>query len=826
MKNIYKIFIIIFTVVFCIVPAFAQSISISGFVKDAQTQEPLPFVNVFFTNTATGTQTADNGYFSISNNAGARSITISSLGYKDQIILLDSAKITGLLVLLEPTDFQLNEVVVHKEKNRYTKKDNPAVEFMREVIARKNDNRIEAKPQYHTKRYEKFMTYLDKFNSSNTLALSIKETFADVYFRKTPHALKETVKARREEGIWKDFDKSISQNMQELFREVNLYSNTIDLFYSQFVSPLSSTLSMTTYKYYIEDTVAIDNIQYLKMFFSPFNPQSIGFIGSLYFTMDGKYALKKAELHVPKKTNLNFADNLTITQNFAQLSDSTWVMSDENLSVNLYLFKGIPELLLQRIRLYQDYNFDYQDDAVYNFSISGGEDDEQETEESEDYWIANRPIPLKGKEESSIEKLLAELRKNPVYKTIVRTSDFFSSGYFVAGGNKEKSKFNIGPLGSIVSTNDVEGLHFRLGGTTTANLSNRIFASGHLAYGVYDRQLKYNAKLTYSFLKKKYHENEFPRNKISIMYDYDLYSPGAVFQENKDNFLVAWRVGRPVTKMSYLRRSIIHYEKDLSVNWRIGTFLKHQIDQPAGTLKYQYIDDSGSMQNINRLTTFEWGVTLAYRIGGKPFDGINRRMDLAKRTTEFGLSHYAGIKNILGGGYNYQRTEFSVKSRVQMSIFGYVDTKIKAGKVWTKSPFPLLFIPNAYQSILIQPDAFQMMNALEFVADQYIGLNADYHLNGLLFNRIPLFNLLKLREVISFNGIYGRLSDRNNPQKTPGLFILPNGTKPLGSPPYLEVGAGVENIFKVFRIEYFRRLNYHESNTRKGGFLLSFGFTF
>lgn len=770
------------------------------------------------------------------------------MGYKDKVIPLNSNKTANLVVLLESDEIQLAEVVVHKGKNHYSKKNNPAVEFMKEVIARKDDNRLEAKPYYKTERYEKFATYLDKsdsksilfkskifsnyvdsseINGNKVLALSMKETLTDIYYRKSPHAFKEMLNAKREEGVWQEFDDSTNVRIQELFRDVNLYDNSIDLFYNSFVSPLSSTLAMSVYKYYIEDTTMVDNVQCLKMAFFPFNQQSVGFKGLLYFTIDGKYALKKAELHIPEKSNLNFARNLVITQNFTQLADSVWAMSDENLYVNMYLFNGIPELLLQRIRTYRDYNFGYQNDSIF-FITADIEADEQETSKSDDYWIANRHIPLKQKEEDGIKKMFTDLRKYPLYRTIESVTNYFSPGpptYFVANGNTKESKFNIGPLESMVSMNDIEGQHFKLAGLSTANLSKQIFVSGYVAYGVNDRRFKYNAKLGYSFYKKKYHEDEFPLNKISLMYDYDLYSPGAVFQEDKDRFFDTWKVGNPVTKMSYLRRGILTYEKDLSSNFRAKTWLKHQMDEPTGTLNYQ-LDNNGTITDIPALTTFEWGAELNYKIGRRPYKGRNKQRYRGKSTMILSLSHYAGMKNILGGEYNYQRTEFSAKTNLQMSTFGYIDARLKAGKVWTKSPFPLVFVPNAYQSIIIQPDAFQMMDAMEFVTDQYVSINATYHLNGLLFNRIPGLNLLKLREVVSFNGIYGGLTDRNNPQKTSGLFLLPAGTNPLGSVPYMEVGVGIENIFKILRVDYYRRLNYLGPNSRKGGFLVSFVFTF
>jgi hypothetical protein len=102
-------------------------------------------------------------------------------------------------------------------------------------------------------------------------------------------------------------------------------------------------------------------------------------------------------------------------------------------------------------------------------------------------------------------------------------------------------------------------------------------------------------------------------------------------------------------------------------------------------------------------------------------------------------------------------------------------------------------------------------------------------MKGWLLNRIPLIRWLKFREVISFNGIYGRLSNKNNPSIAGNhdLFMLPDGTMPFGNKPYMEVSFGLENIFRVLRIDYYRRLTYLDSpNIKKGGIRIELRFTF
>ena len=433
--------------------------------------------------------------------------------------------------------------------------------------------------------------------------------------------------------------------------------------------------------------------------------------------------------------------------------------------------------------------------------------------------------------ENALDDLLAQLRKVPAFNVIIKTAEILISGYIPTAGDKKSTKFDFGPMNTTISGNRLEGVRLRVGGMTTANLNPYWFASGYLAYGTNDRKLKYNVKLTHSFNKKLYHEGESPVNNLSFIQEYDVYTPGQDFLfTSKDNIFVAWKVGEPVTKMQYIRKSMLQYEKEWlnGLTWR--SWVYNQNNQAAGTLKYIQKEADGTLIHKKDITTSEIGTQLRFAPGERSYDGRSGKesvFNLSKDAPIFKLSHQLGFKRVLGGEYNYNHTELSAEKRIWLSSFGHIDTQLKAGKVWNKVPFPLLILPNTNQSITIQPEAFHMMNALEFVTDQYVSFNATYYMKGWILNRIPGIKWLRLREVISFNGIYGGLTDKNNPTMTPGLFVLPDGTRPLGKTPYMEASIGLENIFKILRIDYYRRLTYlDEPNIKKGGVRIALRFSF
>ena len=533
---------------------YAQSItSASGIVRDSVSGEPLSYVSVMFENSTIGAMTDDDGAFSLQNDKGLTRLVVSSLGYDNKVVNLKAGqKNNALNVLLRPTSFEIAEVVVKPKREKYSRKDNPAVELIKKVIEHKNDNRIEAKDEYQSEVYEKLSMSLDdfnpnleknkflkkfkfiknyldtsEFNGKPILTISVRETISDQYYRKHPKAEKTITKAKRQQGIDKTLDDggAITANLEEIFKGVNIFDNNINILLNRFVSPLSSTLAVSYYKYYIMDTVDVAGDKCVDLAFVPVNSQSYGFTGRLYITLDGNYAVKKFLLNTPANINLNWVDKLRIEQEFKRMPDSTWVLANENTYVNFYIVKGAQQLYAHQLRNFDKYQFDVQNaDSIFGL-LGPIHELPEATAQTDTFWIHNRHVPLKEKE-SALDDLLAQLRKVPAFNVIIKTAEILITGYIPTTADKDKSKFDFGPMNTTFSANHLEGFRMRVGGMTTANLNPHWFGSGYLAYGVNDRKLKYNAKLTYSVNKKKYHEGESPVNNISAIQEYDVYTPG------------------------------------------------------------------------------------------------------------------------------------------------------------------------------------------------------------------------------------------------------------------------------------------------------------
>jgi hypothetical protein len=855
-KITYSIFLLVLPL--CVSLLRAQTVtSASGIVRDSVTGEPLSFVSVIFENSMLGAMTDELGRFALQNDAGFTRLVVSSLGYDTHTAELKPGRNEALDIQLRPALFELAEIVIKPARERYSRRDNPAVELIKKAIAHKDENRAEAAEEYAVERYEKLALALDNFNpdfeknkltrglsfmknyidtsefsGKPILTLSVRETISDVYYRKDPQRRRTIVKGKRTEGIDQQADEGgLTANLEEIFKGVHLSDNDISILLNRFVSPLSSVLAVSYYKYYLTDTVEVAGDRCAEVAFVPVNSQSYGFTGRLYITLDGQYAVKKAWLNVPQHINLNFIDRLRIEQEFKRTADGLWALDTENTYVTFYLFSRNRPLYAHQLRTYRGYDFEAGRARDSVFQQAGALYTPPEAAaQTDSFWVNRRHIPLKEKE-SILNELLAELRKIPAIYAIIKTAEILISGYIPAGRTRELNCFDIGPMNTLFSANHLEGFRLRAGGTTTANLHSRLFAAGYLAYGMDDRKFKYNARLTYSFNKKDYHAGEYPVNSLSFLHEYDVYTPGQDFLfTSKDNMFVAWKVGEPVTKMNYVRKYLLQYEREWANGLSFKTWARRQDEEAAGTLKYIYKEASGVERQWRSVATAELGFQLRFAPGERAYAGRAGKdspFNLSKDAPVFKLSHQAGLKGVLNADYRYNHTELSAEKRIWLSSFGHIDTHFKAGKVWDKAPFPLLILPNTNQSVTIQPEAFHTMRTLEFAADQYISLHLTYYMKGWLLNRIPGVRWLKFREVISFSGICGSLSSKNNPALSPGLFLFPEGTAGLGGTPYMEVSAGLENIFKILRIDYFRRLSYLDNpDIKKGGVRVALRFSF
>lgn len=785
-------------------------------------------------NTAVGAYTNAEGLYELPFTNTDTLVVRYSFYKADTLIIPRTEKHRDIFI---NTAQALQEVVVSKKRQKYVRKGNPAVELAKQVIKHKDENRIESAEHYKTSRYEKLVlafgrfdinfqknrinrqfSFLEKyidtlsFDTVPVLTLSLRESLADLYHQQSPRRDVTYMKARRMQGADEVLDmEGLDANLNAMFSEVNIFQNDIELMLNKFVSPLSTNFATTFYHFYITDTLEIDGISCIELTFTPVINRSYGFTGRMYIVNDSTFAVKQYLLTVPKNINLNYISKLSVGQEFVKNDSGLWAPAVAHTYAKFSIFKRWKrQIYAKQTTLWYDYDME----ATIPDSLAGIMPVEEIiSPDVKKYksgrWKQTRPVPLSAKE-SFLDSLGVELRRLPIYKTIEKTAEIISSGYIATAKDRKQSRFDIGPIYDIISYNPAEGVRLRIGGMTTAYLHNRWFLNGYLAFGCRDLRLKYNLSLIHSFEPKNRHFNESPKHALTFNACYDMELPGQTYAYmDRDNIFMSYNTNHSEPAAQYVRRVRIRYLKEWQSRFSVDTWLQYENNEATGALSYWRINRDGSVSQVRDFNTMEWRTNVRWAPGERAYNkqmGEKALFKLSKNAPVISLTHTIGI---IDSRFVYNQTDFSVEKRFWFSSFGYIDASLQSGIVWDQVPFTKLYVPPANQSLFLTPNTFNLMKPMEFIMDKYVALYATYHLKGLIFNRIPLWNRLNLREVVSFSGIYGALSPKNIPgPTTTGLYLLPDGCGTMGKVPYLEMTAGIENILGILRIDYVRRLTY------------------
>ena len=811
-------------------------IKITGEVIDASTQEPLPFATVSFVGKKNiGTTTDLDGKYILESRWGTDSIIASYVGYRSQTIALQPNQTKQTIIFkLESNSKTLKTVEIVAKKKRYRRKNNPAVALIKKVIANKDKNRMEGQDYFEYDKYEKMEFALNNFSDDifekrkvlrnfkflkeyvDTSALNgkpylpfyIREIASTVYYRKSPKAKKEYRKGVKMTGIeeWVD-DQSLSALNDVLYQEVDIYKNNIYIFRQSFLSPINDALGNMFYRYYILDTIQYNGMEVIEMAFMPANKQDMGFKGNLYILNDSSYAIVKAELSFTKQVNINWINDIKIVQEFAK-KGAAWVMIKDQIITDFALSQKSMGIFARRTVSYKNQKFNEpRDPSIYKVQGNLVDIPANISHQDNEFWNSVRHEPLSEKEED-IYQMVDTLKSIRPFRNTMHLITAFTSGYINAG------KYEIGSLSTFFSYNDVEGFRTRFGGTTTPELWPKVQAEGYVAYGWKDRKVKYSGALTYS-LHENFRAN--PRHFFKFSYVNDVKLVGQKFDfEYDDSFLFSFQRGN-TSRMLQLQSFEINYFYDFLNDFSIKLSAISQNHRPLGSLQFNY---SSSEFPNGLATVYDLDITnlqahFRWAPNQKFVQGKNFRHPIYTRAPIFNFYYLKGLKGVLSGDYNYHKFEMDIFKRLFLPPFGYTDVILEGGKVWgTGVPYYLLLLPRANQTFTAQHRNFNMMNYMEFSNDFYLAWNFQHFFKGYILNKVPLLKRLKLREVVSFKGIWGQLSDQNNPDVNPEFIQFlkdDNGlvqTTSLAAKPYMEASVGIGNIFKFARIDFIKRFTY------------------
>ena len=890
----FKVLVILTALLMSALGGAAQTTSVSGVVVDADTGEKLPFVQIYFIKpssegslaTQYGTTSDIDGNFSLSNPSGYTTINFQMMGYKTEMYTVRTGQEKrNVKVKMKPDVYGLQDIVVtpKNRKQKYRRKGNPAVELIKNVIAHKDSFQVKSADHYTAGTYHRMSFALDNFHPNfqkgfwknfqfiekyidttdvyPALTLSIREKLGKEYYQDHPHREKKLLERERVFGLESLLStQSLETNMKAVFNDVDIYDDNMKLLFNRFVSPVSSTLAVSYYQYYIMDTIKLDGDSVIDLAFVPVNSESYSFTGHLYIMNDSTYKIKKYAINIPPHINLNFVSNYSIEHEYKKLDNGLWAPGRTSTFCKFYLTNRKRTLLARQTKIYTDFDFDTKLGPEV-FSYANPVDtiktyDTISIREDFKFWDDHRPEPLSFYE-SSVMNLVDEFKRTPKFNSLLMLFDAMTTEYVptVPSSRWGESKWDFGPIYNTISWNMLEGVRLRIGGQTTANLHPQLFFSGYVAFGTKDLLPKYNATLIYSFNKKRYHIYEPLRDYLSLTAQYDVEQPGQQTGViDRDNIIMSIPTGTPtMPNLQYIFRTRLQYYKEFPNHLSFKTYFDYEYNQAAGAMRYDRVVWQDTLHyttvatqnqfHQNAFHNYQLTAELRYMPGSTMLMnrmGVETPFTLEQDAPVISIRHQIGYiddriladaSGTKGQGFFYNRTELTAEKRFWFSSFGHLDARLQTGYVWQKVPFTKLFFPQTSTSILLGKNAFNLMKPMEFMFDAYVSLYATYFFKGWILNRIPGINRLKLRGVVSFSIIYGGLTKKNNPYfaGNEGLYALPNNessfiydqadptivtagatSSPIGKLPYMELTAGFENILKFIRIDYVRRLTYND----------------
>ena len=864
-----KLLFIFFTLYFSLftIPVFAQQIT--GNIVDAQTGEPIPFASAQYKGHNVGVASDIDGHFQIARHNGW-TLTFSAVGYVSTTVMVNHSIKGEYQVKLKADNTVLKEVTVKARRGRYSRRNNPAVEMMRKVIDAKKKTDLDNHDYYQYNKYQKLTLAINEitpelldspkykkkqwiidqvetcpYNNKLILPVSVDETVSQKVYRKKPHDEKIIIKGMNSTGI-NDLVQTgeiLNTVMKDVFTDVDIYDDQIRMLQYPFTSPIGKD-AIAFYRFYIEDTLYVDRDKCFHLHFLPNNQQDFGFRGDLYILADSSWQVKRCEMTIPKKSDVNFVENMKVTQEFTRLPNGEWVLSVDDMFTEIVFAKFLYKFAVIRNTRLTDHAFDELPPQLFKGKKKEVKD-VNAMMRGDDFWAQYRQVEL-TKSESSMGTFIQNIEQMKGFKYLIFVAKAFIENFVETGSKKHPSKVDIGPVNTMLTRNFIDGIRTRISAQSTANLDSNLFFRGYIARGWESKKNYYKGDLIWSFNKKEYLPREFPTRTLTFSSSYDIESPSDKFMHtDKDNVFTAFKWAK-VDKMLFYNRQSVTFEREEDWGFRTTVSFKTEENDAAGELYYIPLsespdpstwtnwshpvaerafrqtvqpDDSWTPVASRKFRTTEVRAELRFAPGETFINTKQRRLPINLDAPVLTVRQTFGIKGLLGSDYSYSLTEASIYKRFWMKSWGKIDCIVKGGIEWEKVPYPLLIMPETNLSYICQDYTFTAINNMEFPTDRYLSAMVNWDLNGKLLNRIPLLRKLKWREWIGVRCLWGDLSEKNNPllEKNQGnslLMYFPEGSYVMDPKrPYWEISLGLHNIFKLVHVEYVRRLNYLELPT-------------
>jgi hypothetical protein len=806
---------------YCFLALWAQQTNITGTVTDKK-GDPLGFVQVQFLDSKIGTKSDSLGQFNISTYYPTDTLVFRLLGYQTERVKIKKDQSQVLEVKMQTQDKEIAEIFLKAPL------ETRGAQLHRRIIQYKDVNNKEKLSAYQYHLYNKIQldasnldsglinnplvdrlsivkNYLQTDSSEKSLLpVILSESVSDFYYLKDPKLKKEEVEATHITGV---DNMQMTQFLGDMALELNIYDNIYDLFNKSFISPLAP-FARNYYQFYLDDSTFIGADWCYKLRFVPKRTGDLVFEGHMW-VHDTTYAIKRFEANIAPGANLNYIQEFYFEHTFEQVQKEVWMLTSEKMVLSFKITEKSKFLGLVGRKYSQRSNFIINEPKPEAFYRATNTVDvlNNAQERSEQEWAALRPVTLNEKE-LRIQEMVDSLEAQPFYQNMRKLTYFATTGYWPI------NKIEVGSVASLVSANPVENLRVALALRTSNEFSKRLELGGRLAYGFGDERFKYNLKLRYNITPQK-------RGMLTAYYNYDIEQIGqAPTAASMGTSFVTFLSTAPFDKLTFVQKTGVSLEKDVKKDLILYGALEWKNYTPLGLATYQQVSGFDTIQ-VSQLTATELTTRIRWTKDEEFLSGSFDRTALRSPYPILSFQGIFGFKDILRSNYRYQKYEFQFEHNTQLGVLGRMRYGFTLGYINGTAAYPLLKVHEGNQSLWLLNSTFNMVNFIEFISDRYVIGFAENRWEGLFFDRIPLLKASKIRLITTERIMLGSLSPKHNQ-----ALLIPDFVRPFNGVPYVEVGIGIENIFKVIRIDFLYRATHQIPGTSPFGIKARYSLNF
>lgn len=797
----------------------AQETLVHGKITDQSTGEPIAYATIVFVGIQSSKSTADfEGNYTIKTIKPVDSIKVSINGFATKIVYIKRGQSQIL-------DFQLTSEMKELTLTVFKAKANPAHRILDSVITHKKYNSPSNLFAYECENFNKMelavnnissklknnaltkklgslldtSSHLINENGKAILPVFVSESVTDYYYLKNPSKIKDYIKATHVNGIGVEDGSVISQMTGTLFQSYNFYEDWVAILEKQFPSPVNENYKKYYFYKIIDSSIQANGYRLYQIQLKKRHKNDMLFSGTIWIE-DSSYAMKQMVLEVDKSANLNFIEKIKFQEEFSQTSSGAWLPTKTRISLDIdqltsnsagFVAKFYSTSSKIKVNQPRDIKF-------YEKQISVAED----AKFAADTFWASKHVESGTQDDRLFYNMVDSIKKLPIVKTYVDYVEFFVSGY------KRVGKFDIGPYIFLYGKNVVEGNRIRVGLTTNYKLSNKHYASAYMAYGTKDQRFKYD--FIYENIVSRKHWLKF-----GMEYRKDNEAIGLISNDNSStgNLFSAFSSFSSINRWSKIKIAKIYAEWAPYETLTGKLKLEYKTFEPTGPFVFAYYTpNAGAIQEQNQnYINASASIELRYAKGDVFLQNDFNRMNIGSfKRPAYTLSYTKGFKNLAQSNFDYHKIKFSVKQSIYLKRWGKGFYQLTATKYFNPLPYPLLDVQLGNQSFIYNANTYNLMRFVEFVADESYAGFYEHNFEGGFLNRIKGVRTWKLRTFAHVRGVWGRLSNAN-------FNLLPSKNlegqdvtlfQRFGNKPYMEIGYGVENIFRLLRIDFIHRLTY------------------